>query len=83
LRDSIISKVVPIEDAFGPSIVDADLTAIVASSETRTGALAVNKKRLENGLNRLDVAIISLVDDSDQSFVMKVSNLILQSLRRD
>ncbi|XP_033103260.1 bifunctional coenzyme A synthase-like [Anneissia japonica] len=56
-------SLVPIVDPFGPSIVYADMTAIVVSEETKGGGDAVNKKRKEKGLNELDIHVISLVED--------------------
>ena len=54
---------VGISDAFGPSIVDTDLSAIIGSVETEKGTAAVNRRRKENGLNALDVFLIDLLDD--------------------
>eukprot|EP00924_Labyrinthula_sp_SR-Ha-C_P002283 augustus_masked-scaffold_19-processed-gene-6.12-mRNA-1 protein AED:0.19 eAED:0.19 QI:0/-1/0/1/-1/1/1/0/292 len=47
-----------ISDPFGPSIVDQDLQAIVVSSETLKGARMVNDKRVQNGLNELQVVAV-------------------------
>ena len=38
-------NIVPISDPFGPSTVDPDLQAIIASEETLAGAEAVNVER--------------------------------------
>lgn len=55
---------VEITDPFGPSIVDTNLHAIVASVETARGANAVNERRSLNGLNTLQVHLIDLIDDA-------------------
>ena len=49
--------IVPISDPFGPSIVDAELQAIVASEETLDGALAVNVERAK----KVTVGSVSLL----------------------
>ncbi len=46
-KPTIEYAVVPITDAFGPSIVDPDMQCIVVSQETLRGGNAVNKRRLE------------------------------------
>lgn len=47
-----------LQDAFGPSIRDPDLEAIIVSSETIKGARLVNEKRRAAGLSVLDVIVI-------------------------
>jgi len=47
IDDSLEYKVVPITDPFGPSTVDKNLDAIVASAETERGARKVCDKRIE------------------------------------
>lgn len=55
----------PIEDPYGPSIVDRDLQAIVVSRETVSGGDACSNKRQENGLNSLVVVAIELVGEGE------------------
>ncbi|GAV07197.1 hypothetical protein RvY_17068 [Ramazzottius varieornatus] len=55
-------NIVPISDPFGPSTVDADLVAIVASEETLDGARAVNVERARKGLKELAVHTFPLND---------------------
>ena len=45
-------------DPFGPSVVDSELTAIAASTETEAGAVAVNARRSQAGLRKLDVFLV-------------------------
>ncbi|XP_077315569.1 bifunctional coenzyme A synthase isoform X1 [Lithobates pipiens] len=67
VKPSLIYNIVPISDPYGPSITDPDLKCIVVSEETRKGGLSVNKRRLENGLEELDVHEIQLVTDPQHS----------------
>jgi phosphopantetheine adenylyltransferase len=53
---------VEITDPFGPSIVEPSLSCIVVSQETLKGGVAVNKRRLANGLSELAVEVIELVE---------------------
>ena len=71
-----------IQDPFGPTITDPDITALVVSGETRSGGQAVNQKRSEKGWNALEVFEIDVLDaqdvDSDPSqtgdFASKISS---------
>lgn len=47
-----------LQDAFGPSIRDPGLEAIIVSSETIKGARLVNERRKAAGLSVLDVIVI-------------------------
>ena len=50
-------NIVGIDDAFGPSITDPTCNAIIVSTETVGGALAVNKRRAKAGLSALAVLV--------------------------
>uniref|UniRef100_A0A8C3HT60 Bifunctional coenzyme A synthase n=2 Tax=Chrysemys picta bellii TaxID=8478 RepID=A0A8C3HT60_CHRPI len=63
VKPSLRYDIVPLVDPYGPSITDPDLECIVVSEETRKGGVAVNKKRLENGLSELALHEILLVKD--------------------
>ncbi|XP_018426352.1 PREDICTED: bifunctional coenzyme A synthase [Nanorana parkeri] len=63
VKPSLLYDIVPISDPYGPSITDPDLKCIVVSEETHKGGLSVNRKRLENELEELDVHEIKLVTD--------------------
>ena len=54
-----------IEDAMGTADVDANLEAIVVSHETEHSAEMINKQRLANNLDLLDIVVIEwiLADD--------------------
>ncbi|KAL8714565.1 MAG: hypothetical protein Q9220_001513 [cf. Caloplaca sp. 1 TL-2023] len=55
---------VEIFDAFGPTITDESISALVLSGETRSGGQAVNEKREEKGWSALDVFEVDVLDAS-------------------
>ena len=55
---SIILEVVAIDDPFGPTATEIDCHALVLSSETIKGGIAVNEKRRKNGLGPLALVLI-------------------------
>ncbi|CAH1789636.1 unnamed protein product [Owenia fusiformis] len=63
LKPGLELNIVPITDPFGPSIVVEDMNCIVVSQETLKGGDAVNKRRQEKGLSKLDVHVIDLLED--------------------
>ena len=55
------ADLVVISDAFGPTVEDPDLEAIVVSPETRSRAEELNKLRVSRGLPRLEIIEIPFV----------------------
>jgi cytidyltransferase-like protein len=53
LRPKLNVLIVEIKDPFGPTITDPTLDALILSSETISGAKAINDKRIEKGMKRL------------------------------
>ncbi|MED6238538.1 hypothetical protein ATANTOWER_024180 [Ataeniobius toweri] len=80
-KPSLQVEIVPLEDPFGVSIVDPLLKCIVVSEETRKGGEAVNKKRVENGLQLLVLHEIQLLKDAhhDEIEEEKISSSSLRS----
>jgi phosphopantetheine adenylyltransferase/dephospho-CoA kinase len=64
MRPDLELVVEPIHDPYGPSITEPDYQCLIVSDETRTGGDAVNTKRVENGLNRLDLHVIALAQEN-------------------
>jgi phosphopantetheine adenylyltransferase len=79
---SIVIECVEIQDPFGPTITDENITALVVSGETRSGGQAVNDKRVEHGWQALEVFEVDVLDarDGDQEvggiedFASKISS---------
>ncbi|KAL8713463.1 MAG: hypothetical protein Q9225_006753 [Loekoesia sp. 1 TL-2023] len=62
----LIIRYVEIFDAFGPTITDEAISALVLSEETRAGGKAVNEKRAEKGWQALDIFEVDVLDSSDK-----------------
>ncbi|KAK8165065.1 pantetheine-phosphate adenylyltransferase family protein-like protein [Phyllosticta citrichinensis] len=81
-------KCVEIWDAFGPTITDGSITALVLSGETRSGGKAVNDKRRERGWPDLEVLEVDVLDADEteletgrteqQNFASKLSSTELR-----
>ncbi|KAM3658304.1 bifunctional coenzyme A synthase [Ammospiza nelsoni] len=94
VKPSLCYDIVPLADPFGPSVTDPDLQCLVVSEETHRGGVAVNKKRLENGLPELALYEIQLMKDpehnqneeekiSSSSLRQRLLGTLLQPPRRD
>ena len=51
-----------INDPYGPTVTDEDISALVISKETRAGGKAVNDKRGEKGWKALEVFEVDVLD---------------------
>lgn len=75
--------IVPIQDAFGPTKSEPNLQTIVVSRETFRGGEAVNTLRLENGLCRLNVQCIELVELAERDIDVKEVKISSSNQRMD
>ncbi|KAL8767298.1 MAG: hypothetical protein Q9209_006136 [Squamulea sp. 1 TL-2023] len=65
LPSDLAIKYVEIFDAFGPTITDESISALVLSGETRAGGKAVNEKRAEKQWTALDIFEVDVLDSAD------------------
>jgi phosphopantetheine adenylyltransferase len=89
-RDSTIQvQCVRIQDAFGPTITEEDIQALVVSGETRSGGRAVNDKRAEKGWHALEVFEVDVLDAEEiedeptktENFASKISSTAIRQQR--
>ncbi|KAL8871743.1 MAG: hypothetical protein Q9174_002492 [Haloplaca sp. 1 TL-2023] len=62
LSGDLTINYVEIFDAFGPTITDEQISALVLSGETRAGGKAVNDKRADKGWPALDIFEVDVLD---------------------
>ncbi|KAL8826065.1 MAG: hypothetical protein Q9170_007549 [Blastenia crenularia] len=62
----LVIHYVEIFDAFGPTITDEAIAALVLSQETRAGGMAVNEKRAKKNWPALDIFEVDVLDTSDR-----------------
>ncbi|KAI9650458.1 hypothetical protein NHQ30_000473 [Ciborinia camelliae] len=88
---SISIECVEIQDAYGPTITDETVTALVVSGETRSGGQAVNDKRVEKGWKALEVYEVDVLDAQDgietvpksDDFASKISSTAIRKQKAD
>ncbi|QSZ35143.1 hypothetical protein DSL72_008008 [Monilinia vaccinii-corymbosi] len=88
---SINIECVEIQDAFGPTITDETVTALIVSGETRSGGQAVNDKRVEKGWKALEVYEVDVLDAQDglnttprsDDFASKISSTAIRKQKAD
>jgi phosphopantetheine adenylyltransferase len=64
IDSDIVIDCVEISDPLGPTITDRNISALVLSQETRSGATVINTKRAEKGWPLLDVFEIGILEAS-------------------
>ena len=55
------AEIVPLFDAFGSSVKDPEIEALVVSLETRPTAEKINERRKKAGLHTLEIVAINMV----------------------
>jgi len=64
--DNLTVKCTEIQDPFGPTITDEQISALIISGETRSGGKAVNDKRKEKGWQELGVFEVDVLDAEEE-----------------
>ena len=88
LTSGIVVRYIEIFDAFGPTITEESISALVVSGETRDGGKAVNDKRTEKGWSPLQIFEVDVLDSredgeetsarDDQNFQEKISSTAIR-----
>jgi cytidyltransferase-like protein len=55
------AEFIPLYDAYGSSVNDPEIEALVVSEETRSTALKINDRRIKAGLPALEIFTVSMV----------------------
>lgn len=73
---------VPIQDVYGPTAYDPDISALVISEETRAGAGSIADLRWEKGLQPLEVFVIDVIGDQEGKLpVDKIAEVKMSSTK--
>jgi len=59
------AEVIPLEDAFGPTIEEDDFDAVVVSRETEPGAARINEIRRSKKMDELAIVVIEMILGED------------------
>ena len=62
-------EIVPLNDDWGPSVVDEDFEAIVVSEETKSTADMINKVRSKEGKNELQIVTVPMIKAFDGKYI--------------
>ena len=58
-------QIVPLENDWGPSVLDEDFEAIIVSDETKSTAQKINKIRSAEGKSELEIVIVPMIKAQD------------------
>ena len=65
VNDSGAAEIIPLFDAYGPTVTDACIQALVVSRETEQTADRINESRIMKGLKPLSIVAINMVPSED------------------
>ncbi|KKK21548.1 hypothetical protein P175DRAFT_0426501 [Aspergillus ochraceoroseus IBT 24754] len=80
IRPGITLRLVQISDAFGPTITEESISALVVSKETRSGGAAVNQERKKRGFKQMVVFEVDVLHSGEvapgdvDNFASKISS---------
>jgi pantetheine-phosphate adenylyltransferase len=58
-------QIVPLENDWGPSVIDEDFEAIIVSDETKSTAQKINKIRSADGKTELEIVVVPMIRAQD------------------
>ena len=70
--NGLVLKCTEIQDAFGPTITEEEISILVLSAETMAGGKAVNDKREEKGWKPLEIFEVDILDAEEDAGAGKV-----------
>ena len=62
-------EIVPLNNDWGPSVIDEDFGAIVVSEETKSTANMINKIRSKEGNNELQIVVVPMIKAFDGKYI--------------
>ncbi|KAF0528297.1 Nucleotidylyl transferase [Gigaspora margarita] len=86
IHQNLLYEIVPIYDAYGPTITDPDIHALVVSKETVSGADLVNDERQKRSFGILEIFVIEVISSTNPSLEevelkkLKLSSTYLREL---
>lgn len=87
---TIVIDCVEINDVYGPTITDPEITALVVSGETKNGGNDVLVKRQTNGLGSMELFVVDVLDaktlaeeDKTENFESKISSTAIRKRRAE
>ncbi|KAF8473964.1 hypothetical protein BDZ91DRAFT_712893 [Kalaharituber pfeilii] len=78
---TMVVEIVEINDPYGPTITNEEITALVVSEETSAGGAMVNGRRRENGWVELDVHVVGIVTEEGGEGAEKLSSTEIRRRR--
>tara|TARA_B100000959_G_scaffold188087_1_gene196686 strand:- start:309 stop:752 length:444 start_codon:yes stop_codon:yes gene_type:complete len=69
-------QIVPLDNDWGPSVIDEDFEAIIVSDETKSTAQKINKIRSADGKSELEIVIVPMIraQDGDRISSSRIRN---------
>ena len=74
-------QIVPLDNDWGPSVIDEDFEAIIVSDETKSTAQKINKIRSAGGKSELEIVIVPMIraQDGDRISSSRIRNKEINS----
>ena len=62
-------EIVPLNNDWGPSVIDEDFGAIIVSEETKATAENINKIRNKDGKSELKIVVVPMLKSADDKYI--------------